>query len=431
MTGNNETPPKRGPENRLGGDNPNGNTSTGADTAHLANLLDKVVAHLRRFVVFPPHAAVAVALWIAYTHAAREFDVAPYILITAPEIESGKTRVMEVAARICHQPMFSSSMTPAVLFRTIDRDHPTLFLDEADNLWTGRKDDKATELVALLNAGHRRGMKAQRMGGVGKTTLQEFDVFGAKAIAGAFPNTGNIPEALRSRAIHVRMQRKLPSEKVDRWTRQTREASADALDQLRDGLAETVPAMRPADFHIEPVEDLSDREFDIWEPLLCIAATAGGHWPATALDAALALSAADASQAVPLRIILLRDLREVWDDDAAHMLTATLLERLHQLDERPWRDFYGHPLSARRMGQMLSAYGVESKFEPGPERRKGYYRQDLEDLWRRYVSEPSQPSQRSQIKAHRGEPESFESMESLQQEQEQLDYDDETRRIAP
>ena len=375
----------------------------------LADLLDGVDTWLRRFVVFPnAHGSVAVTLWIAVTHIVGTLDIAPYLLVTAPEIESGKTRVMEIAATLCHKPMFSSSMTAAVLFRTIDRDHPTLLLDEADNTWTGRKDDKASELVALLNAGHRRGVPAQRMGGASKTVLQEFDVFGPKAIAGAFPDVGAIPEALRSRSIHLRMKRKLPAEKVERWTRQTREKNQGLINEHRDKLAAALNEADIAGVHVEPIEDLSDRDFDIWEPLLCIAARAGGRWPSAALDAAVALCAPDPGQSVPFRIQAVRDLHEVWNG-AAHMLTTDLLDLLHKLPERPWADFYGSPLTPHRLGQFLGAYGVESKYEPGEKRRKGYYRQDLEDLWARYPSTLSQSSQTSPP----SESEGLESIESL------------------
>lgn len=380
----------------------------------LADLLEAVEDHLRRFVVFPnEYGSTAVALWIAYTHAVDQFDVAPYLLITAPEIESGKTRVMEVAAPLVSKPMFSSSMTPAVLFRTIDRDHPTMFIDEADNVWTGRKDEKAAELVALLNAGHRRGMKAQRMGGAGKTTLQEFDVFGPKAIAGAFPNLGDIPEALRSRSLHLRMKRKLPDEMVDRWTRQTREAGADVLARLRDDLAQVVLASEPGSVHIEPVEELSDRDFDIWEPLLAVAQRAGGRWPSTALDAALALCAQDVTQELPLRVVLLQDLAEVWDEDAVHMLTDTLLERLHKMPERMWGDYYGSPITAHKVGRLLNPYGVVPKRGPGPDRRRGYFRQDLEDLWARYLPQSVQAVRSVQEQSEDSLSEAFETAELL------------------
>lgn len=390
-----------------------------AKVSTLETVLDDVKAWLERFIVFPSrHAAVAVALWTAITHAADQLDVAPYLLITAPEIESGKTRIMEVAAPLCARPMFSSSMTPAVLFRTINRDHPTLFLDEADNTWTGRKDDKATELVALLNAGHRRGVKAQRMGGAGKTTLEEFDVFGPKAIAGAFPDIGAIPEALRSRSVHIRMKRKLPGEKVDRWTCQTRQESLESLERLRDRLAGLIAKEDISAIRVPVLADLSDRDFDIWEPLLAVATAAGGLWTLAAFDAAIALCAADASQAIPLRIQVLRDLQEVWEDVAVFMLTADLLDLLHKMDERPWNDYYGSPLTPHKLGRFLAGYEIESKYEPrregqGANRRKGYYRQDLEDLWARYGGESSPSSPTSPEPPSQAHLESLETLESF------------------
>ena len=384
-------------------------------SSELDELLDRVDGWLRRFVVFPnDHGSIAVTLWVAATHIVSTLDVAPYLLITAPEIESAKTRLMEIAAPLCHKPMFSSSMTPPVLFRSIDRDHPTVFLDEADNLWTGRGDDKAAEMVALLNAGHRRGIKAHRMGGPGKTTLQEFDVFGPKAIAGAFPDVGRIPEALRSRSIHLRMQRKLPGESVARWTRQTRQASEHDVAALRDQLAAVLKDAKPTEIHVDPLEALSDRDFDIWEPLLQIAAKAGGKWPKEAEAAAVTLCAPDALQAIPDRIQVLGDIGDLWEGTEPFMLTATILDRLHQMAERRWADYYGSPLTPHRLGKFLGYYGIESKHEPrrdgeGASRRKGYYRQDLEGFWARYTpgSVPNAPTSPSQAA------EGMESMESI------------------
>ena len=362
----------------------------------LAGLLDDVEEHLRRFVVFPSrHGSVAVTLWVAATHIADSLDVAPYLLVTAPEIESGKTRLMEIAAPLAHEPMFSSSMTPAVLFRTIDQKHPTLFLDEADNLWTKHGDDKNAELVALLNAGHRRGIPAFRMGGPGKTTLQEFDVFCPKAIAGAFPDVTRIPEALRSRSVHLRMHRKLPGEKVNRWTRLAREAWMEKLDGLRDDLAELLENVHPVDVVIEPLDELGDRDFDVWEPLLQIAERAGVRWLKAAEEAAIAMCGPDPAQTIPHRLLVLRDIHGNWNGEA-WMLTNDILKALHGMEERPWNDYYGTPLTAHRLAKYLNSYGIESKREPGESRRKCYYRDDLEDLWLRYSSEGFQTVQSSQ-----------------------------------
>jgi hypothetical protein len=347
---------------------------------------------MERYVVFPNDAgAVAVTLWIAFSHVTDDFDVAPYLLVTAPEIESGKTRVWEVAEPLVHKPEPSGSMTAAVLFRLNDAEHPTLFLDEADNIWTGGSQDDNADLVALLNAGHRRGIKARRMGGPSKTTLEEFDVFGPKMIAGKFPDIGKIPEALRSRSIHLRMKRKLPGEKVERWTRQGRAATKGEVEALQSDLITALNKTDLAGIHITPVSDLSDREFDIWEPLLVIAEAAGAHWPDDAHEAAIVLCSPDPTESEPHRLTALRDVHDVWTEAEPFMYTATILERLHELDDRPWSDYYGKKLTGRKLAKFLAAYGVEPRPEPGPDRRNGYYHQDLQEPWERYATPPDEP----------------------------------------
>jgi len=71
-----------------------------------------------------------------------------------------------------------------------------------------------------------------------------------------------------------------------------------------------------------------------------------------------------------LGIRLLGDLREVFQG-ADQLHTATLLERLHKLDEAPWSDLRGKPLDARGLAYRLGAYGVGSKdVRIGPDVKK-------------------------------------------------------------
>ena len=247
-------------------------------------------------------------------------------------------------------------------------------------------------------------------------------MFGPKAIAGAFPDVGKIPEALRSRSIHLRMKRKLPEETVSRWTRQTRERHKEFVEELRTRLAETLTELDVTGVSIDPVDELSDRDFDVWEPLLVVARLAGGRWPTAALDAAILLCSPDPTQAIPLRIQMLRDLRELWEGTDAFMFTKEILDCLHEMPERNWGDFYGSPLTAHKLGRYLGSYGVESKFESGRGRRKGYYRQDLDDLRARYAPETSQTSQTSQTGPPSGEDEKLENLESFSTEEVRDEY---------
>jgi Protein of unknown function (DUF3631) len=73
----------------------------------------------------------------------------------------------------------------------------------------------------------------------------------------------------------------------------------------------------------------------------------------------------------------------------------TILEALHQLEDAPWADWYGHPLRARELANLLRACDVRPRdvreHGTGPQ-RKGYTRTDLYGPWARYVPRhPRQP----------------------------------------
>ena len=103
---------------------------------------------------------------------------------------------------------------------------------------------------------------------------------------------------------------------------------------------------------------------------------------------------------------LLADLRQVFTAAAAEALyTGTLLEALHQLEDAPWADWYGHPLTTRDLARLLRPYQVESKNirEHGTGApKKGYAHADLQDAWARYV--PLHPLQALQPSEPAGQP---------------------------
>jgi hypothetical protein len=84
-------------------------------------------AWLEFYVVFPSaETADTCALFIAATHAADAFDTAPYLWISAPDMDSGKSRLgSEAGASLFHDPMRGNQATTAVLFREIGKRLPT------------------------------------------------------------------------------------------------------------------------------------------------------------------------------------------------------------------------------------------------------------------------------------------------------------------
>lgn len=122
----------------------------------LGEVLEALARFIRRYVVVSEPQTVALALWIAHTHAFSAAEATPYISITSAEKESGKTRALEVTELVVARPWLTGRVTAAVLSRKVDAETPTLLLDESDAAFNGEK-EYAEALRGILNTGHRRG----------------------------------------------------------------------------------------------------------------------------------------------------------------------------------------------------------------------------------------------------------------------------------
>jgi len=357
-----------------------------AEPGHV--LLDDVAAVLERFIVFPSvEHRHAVTLWVAHCHVVEVFESSPRLALLSPEPASGKTRTLEVLELLVPRPMHILNASTAAVFRSIEAERPTLLLDEVDAVF-GRRggDDTGEDLRALLNAGHRRGATIPRC--VGKSMdVKRFPVYAALALAGL----GDLPDTLMSRSVIVRMRRRAPGEDVEPFRfrlaehdlHDIRDRLAAWLDDIRDQLAGAWPDL-PA--------GITDRPADCWEPLLAIADAAGGDWPARARVACVELCKVAESREASLGVRLLADLRVVFGADD-RLYTDTVLDRLHKLDEAPWSDLRGRPLDARGLAYRLRAYEVRPvQVNIDGTNRRGYRREDLHDVWLRYLPAESATS---------------------------------------
>jgi len=392
----------------------------------LARVLDDVEAFIGRFVAFPSEAArVAVTLWAAHTHAVEAFDSTPRLALLSPEPGSGKSRTLEVLDLVVPEPMHVLSASPPAIFRSIDADpRPTLLFDEVDAIFgrSGRGEDNE-DLRGLLNAGHRRGATIPRC--VGPThDVRRFDVFAAAALAGL----GDLPDTLMTRSIVVRMRRRLPSETVEPFRARLHEPPGHELrERLRvavgvhaDELSTSYPVMPPG---------IEDRPADVWEPLLAVADVADvadmgtGRWGERARAACLALAGESVSRAASLGVRLLADMREIFGNEE-RLSTATILDRLHRMEEAPWSDLRGRPLDARGLARMLGNYGITSAtVRVGDTTPRGYRREDLYDAWQRYTPVDPQQAQHPQH-ANNGGPGMLHTATHVAPHQQRLQHDE-------
>lgn len=158
---------------------------------------------IRQF--FMEHLDVQDPLWfdiyanfVLMTWRLEDWRVVPYQFFLGP-LSSGKTRGLECFNALCYRALMAASMSAATIFRTLESWHCTLLLDETEIY----NRDAMVEVLALLNAGYRRGQYALRIEKLEgqNPTIAMFDVFGPKVLAG----TQELAATLQSRAIPTKM----------------------------------------------------------------------------------------------------------------------------------------------------------------------------------------------------------------------------------
>jgi hypothetical protein len=348
-------------------------------------LLEVLRSYVRRYVVLSDEQADLLALWVMHTHAFDAADTTPYLEIVSAEKRSGKTRLLEVLETVVARPWFAGRVTSAVLARKIQAECPTLLLDESDAAFKADKEYSET-LRGILNAGFRLGGAVSLCVGQGANiTYADFAVFSPKAIAGI----GKLPDTISDRSIRIELKRRARSERVERFRLRKVRPEAESL---------RTHAATWAEAHVEQFserepdlpEELDDRAQDIVEPLLAIAGVVDREWPERARRAVVALAgAAVREDSESLGVRLLRDIREVFDEEGKDRLsTSMILKKLHEADEAPWGSLRGQPLDARGLARLLKPYGIGPKqIREGEQTHKGYKREDFEDAWSRYLGE--------------------------------------------
>ena len=348
----------------------------------LGHLLDAIVDLTRRYIDMSFDQAVVSALHDAHTYTIEAADATPSLHVRSAEKRSGKTQYLELKSCFVKNPWYTGRVTPAVLIRKVERDAPTLLLDESDAAFKGDKDYSET-LRGILNLGYRRGgVVSLCVKAGGDFDLRDFPVFCPKVIAGI----GEMPDTIADRCIRITLQRKAPSVSVARFRfRDVNAETTPIREQLDRWAPQAVPALTDARPELPP--ELDDRSADVWEPLLAIADLAGGDWPQRARSAAKVLATGENREDASPGVQLLADIRRVFDQKGVDRLSSKyLVEALNALDDAPWGDLHGKPLDARGLGKKLKPYELKAKqVRFGEETDKGWELEDFADAWLRYL----------------------------------------------
>jgi hypothetical protein len=361
-----------------------------------AAVLGRVRDYLTKYVSYPSHHALtAHVLWIAHTHLLEAFDSTARIGFLSVFPESGKTRALEATEPLVCRPVSTVNASANYLFRKAgdDAGPPTVLFDEIDTIF-GPKAKDHEDIRGFINAGHRKGATYGRCRAVGNNVItEESPCYAACAMAGL----GWLPDTLLSRAVVIRMQRRLPSEKVTPFRTRISIPEGRKIGTQLAAWARAVfddaAAARPA-----MPEGVEDRQADAWEPLLAVADLVGGEWPQIAREAAVDLVNINRNSPASLPLRMLQDLRTVfWKNLKAAaasrpkgLITETVLSELHHLEDAPWGTVNkGEPLSSIQLANHIRDYGVAPiqlrPFSNTDAQRRGYPLGALALVWRRYL----------------------------------------------
>ncbi len=371
-----------------------------------SELLEEIRAKITAHVVLPKWGAEATTLWVPHTFAFRYRDITTYLGIESPEHRCGKSTLVTVLSKMTHRAVVSSNVSTPSLYRVVAQIQPTLFIDEADTFLVGNE-----ELRGILNSSYHKetgfvlrafnlplpsqadgdgeaaALEARRAGPGGVSAgsvynrgILRFSCWCPKLIA----RIGALPTTLADRCIVLRLQRKTAAEPCERLRKfDPGEVKRKCLRFVLDHAAE-IAAAEP-----EIPRELNDRAADIWEPLLVIADLAGGSWPERARNAAIAIGAAS-TESNPLAVLLFDAYLLFMMAKVERMFSYELVQQLNGYAGRPWKELRGgKPIDERWLARQFSPYGIRPRMmRINGAQARGYCREDIQDVVRRYVPKP-------------------------------------------
>ena len=347
----------------------------------------------RKYVALDTGLPRVLALWTLATHVFDCFDAFPYLAITSPTKRCGKTRLGEVVEIFSCDALRTAGASPAAIFRTIqarkleDRT-VTLILDEAEVL--GTRSERAEQLRELLNAGYRRGQQMLRCerGPGDKFEPQSFEVYCPKV----FILIGTLSDTLADRCIPVAMRRRGPNERVERFF------YSSAKWQARSVLKEMKAWAKAHSKKVKrwlrrDLEFLEDREAELWLPLFAVCQVAAPGRMEELKRIALGISNGKLSSEPEISVLLLKDIRSVFEQNGEERISTTgLIYALQQCEESPWSGWAeGRGMDARSLARLLRPFKIAPQnIRVDESVMKGYLREDFREAWDTYL--PANPA---------------------------------------
>jgi hypothetical protein len=236
-----------------------------------AELIKNLEKFFEERLHLPQGAALVLAHFVLNTRTFELFDTTPYICLESAVPRCGKSTTGTLIRILSHKGVTVTSVNEAI-FRLIDKEHPTLCLDESEML--AGNSERAEAVRSILNEGYKGGGQVPRCVGE-EHEVRFFGVFCPKTIA----SIGGLKGALLDRCIVLHMER-VPKGTKRKSTR-LKSLMRDSQELIAQMNAYAVQYTRQlAQLYLDEPDEgywpsITDREAELWGPLLMHAKLAG------------------------------------------------------------------------------------------------------------------------------------------------------------
>lgn len=361
--------------------------------------LDDAVQFLKDYIVLPDQAVVTLVAWIAASYLMDVWDRFPHLAITSPSPRCGKSRLLELIYLLAPNPIFTSNISAAALYRTIAKSGPTLLFDEAQSL-KGQTSERGNDLKIIFNASISRDSVVLRCGQANYDKVKSYSVWCPKVMA----LVGAPDNILADRCLPIAIRRKTSEDVVKPFIMRTQSPIGKSIAlRLKKWAGEwkKVAGLVYEDVATRPLKIDNDRFAELLMPLQTVLKISGNGLNLLE-DYAYDLNERDKHK-LTTGELLLHACREIFDSNPAQFLpTEQLLDLLNNREEEPWSTWRkGEPLNSEGLAWQLKSYEIYPQHSKDKKTR-GYWKASFLDAWARYLpptlqtpsnlSRPSNPS---------------------------------------
>ncbi len=307
----------------------------GREGENTAELLKDLTAYFSRYIWHrDPVTHEILALYTMGTYVARLFQAFPYLSLNGLA-GSGKTNTLELLEQLCFNAIMAANVSLPAMFRMIEKCFSTYIRDEAEQF--NKKTPENQDELLVLNSGYKAGGMVSRVekGKNGEMDIQYFNVYSPKIFAGI----NMLNDTLNTRSILITMH-KAPGAEVKKLVSMARfpeqwKGQAGALrDRLYRWALTKFHLVSQAYQEFPAQEKITNRDWEVWAPLLAIAILADNENTQEQLESFSLRTLKFAEKKV-------KEKREQAKEN--HLQLKVLDTILLLMDEFEINPLYGHP----------------------------------------------------------------------------------------